>query len=185
MHNRSSIIGGLILILVGVLFLLLQLFPGLGAWLDISQHWPLLLIGLGGIFLVGAVTGLPPLAIPGTIITGIGSILYYQNLSGNWDSWVYIWALIPGFVGLGLILMARLDPNAHDASKAGGILLLISAILFVVFGAAFSGFGLIGQFWPVLLIVFGLWLLVKNRRSGKNKSSPAVDQNQTDKSTKV
>ena len=180
MRNRSSIIGGLILIGVGVIFLLLQLFPNLAAWLDLSQHWPLLLIGLGVVFLFVAVTGLPPLAIPGTIITGIGTILYYQNLSGNWDSWAYIWALIPGFVGLGLIIMARLDPNARDAAKAGVILLLISAILFVIFGAAFSGFGLIGQFWPVILIFFGLWLLVKNRRAGKSNRLPKADANQTD-----
>ncbi len=180
MRNRSSIIGGLILIVVGVIFLLLQLFPDLAAWLDLSQHWPMLLIGLGAIFLIGAVTGLPPLAIPGTIITGIGTILYYQNLSGNWDSWAYVWALIPGFVGLGLIIMARLDSSARDAAKAGIILLLISAILFVIFGAAFSGFGLIGQFWPLLFIFFGLWLLIKNRRAGKNNHLPKVDTNQID-----
>ncbi len=180
MRNRSSIIGGLILIVVGILFLLLQLFPDLAAWLNLSNHWPLLLVGLGAVFLVGAVTGLPPLAIPGTIITGIGAILYYQNLSGNWDSWAYIWALIPGFVGLGLIIMARLDPSARDAARAGIILLLISAILFIIFGAAFNGFGLLGQFWPVILIFFGLWLLVKNRREGKGAPLPKATSNKTE-----
>ncbi len=179
MKGRSSIVGGLILILVGGLFLLLQMFPGLADWLNVEQHWPLIIIGIGILFLVGAVAGLPALAIPGSIVGGIGTILYYQNLTGNWESWAYIWALIPGFVGIGLIIMARLDPAARDAAKAGGILLLISAIMFVVFGAAFSSFGGILQFWPVFLIIFGLVIIWRNRHSGGNT---AVSKSKSDPS---
>jgi hypothetical protein len=39
---------------------------------------------------------------PGSILAGIGGIFYYQNLTNDWESWAYIWALIPGFVGIGV-----------------------------------------------------------------------------------
>ena len=104
MEKRSSIVGGLILIGVGTMFLLLQLFPSLADQIDLARQWPLVIVTVGGVFLLTAVLGTPPLAIPGSIIGGIGGILYYQNLTGDWASWAYVWALIPGFVGVGIIL---------------------------------------------------------------------------------
>lgn len=168
MRNKSSIVGGLILILVGVFFLLFQVFPGLGAWIDLERHWPLLIVGLGLLFLIGAVSGVPALAIPGSIIGGIGSILFYQNMTGNWESWSYIWTFIPGFVGIGLLLMERLEGTRTDASKAGKILILISLIMFAAFGAFFSILGLAGQWWPIVLIILGGWILLRNRPSRRD-----------------
>lgn len=164
MQKRSgSIIGGLILILVGALLLALQAVPGLAALIDLARFWPLIIVGIGALFLLGALLGSPPLAIPGAIIAGIGGLLFYQNLTGNWASWAYAWALIPGFVGVGIIIAAWLgdgDTNVRD----GGRLIVISLILFVVFGAITGGFGLLGQFWPLLLIGLGLYLLWRSRR---------------------
>ncbi|MCA9872499.1 MAG: hypothetical protein KC441_02560 [Anaerolineales bacterium] len=163
MERKSSIVGGAILILVGIFFLLVQFFPGLLGWFDLSQQWPLIIVLIGGLFLIGAVLGTPPLAMPACIIGGTGLILYYQNVSGNWASWAYIWSLYPGFAGLGVILMHTLSGNFRQGLREGGNLLLISAALFVVFGAFFNGLGILGQFWPVLIIALGLWLLWKNR----------------------
>ena len=93
MEKKSSIIGGAILILAGVFFLLAQFFPGLVSWFNIGQQWPLIIIFVGGLFLAGALLGTPPLAIPGSIIGGTGLLLYYQNASGDWASWAYAWTL--------------------------------------------------------------------------------------------
>jgi hypothetical protein len=166
MHKQSSIISGGILILVGVFLLLAQFFPGLATIFDISRQWPLIVVAVGVLFLLSALVANPPLAVPGMIVGGIGGILYYQNLTGNWASWAYIWALIPGFVGLGLVLMG-LRQGSRDPLREGGRLVGISAILFLVFGAFFNGLGGLGQFWPVLLIIAGLWLLVRNRLPGR------------------
>ena len=54
MKNRGSIVGGLILILVGALFLLLQAFPNLAAQFDPELQWPLLIVAVGVLFLLGA-----------------------------------------------------------------------------------------------------------------------------------
>lgn len=163
MERKSSVIGGVILILVGVFFLLVQFFPGLLGWFDLSQQWPLIIVLIGGLFLLGALLGTPPLAMPAFIVGGTGLILYYQNLSGNWASWSYIWTLYPGLAGLGVILMNALSGKMGEGLREGGKLLLISAALFVVFGGFFTGWGVWSQFWPVLIIAAGLWLLWKNR----------------------
>jgi hypothetical protein len=162
MEKRSSIVGGLILILVGVLFLLLQLFPDVAAQLDIGRQWPVLIIGVGGLFLIGAALGTPPLAIPGSIIAGIGGLLYYQNATGNWASWAYAWTLIPGFVGLGTILMGLLGGKRRQSLREGSRMVVISLLLFLIFGAFFNGLGGLGRFWPIVLILAGAWLLLRN-----------------------
>lgn len=169
MEKRGSIIGGAILILLGVFFLLLQFFPGLADVFNLSQQWPLIIVGAGGLFLLGALFGNPTLSVPGIIISGTGLILYYQNSTGNWASWAYIWSLYPIFVGVGLILMHALQGNLRQGIREGGGLVAIGIVLYVVFAGFFNGFGGIGRFWPVLIILGGLWLLWKNRPSSQSK----------------
>lgn len=161
MKQKSSVVGGLILIVIGAFFLLAQLFPGLTDWLNMRQQWPMIIVAIGGIFLVGAVLGTPGLAIPACVIGGTGVMLYWQNLTGNWASWAFTWTLYPGFVGLGMMLMAVLGGKGKGASREGMRLIIVSAGLFLLFGAFFSGFG---RFWPLLLIISGIWLLIQNKR---------------------
>lgn len=163
MERRSSIVGGIILILAGLFFLAVQFFPGLVTWVDIGQQWPLLIVGIGGLFLLSALLGTPPLAIPGMIVTGTGLILFYQNSSGDWGSWAYIWSLYPIFVGLGIFLMYLLQGNGRKGWQEGGPPLMVGVVLFVVFWGFFRGLGWLGQLWPVLIILGGLWLLWQSR----------------------
>lgn len=163
MHKHSSVIVGAILIVIGVLFLLAQFFPRLIPNFDMSLQWPLIIVAVGGLLLASALFGTAELAIPGSVIGGIGGILYVQNLTNNWASWSYVWALIPGFVGIGLLVAGTLGHERRKSWREGGRLLLVSAALFLVFGAFFSGLGSIGRYWPVLLIGLGLWQLLPRR----------------------
>ena len=157
MERRGNVVGGVILILVGGLFLLGQLIPGFYR----GFSWPLIIVGVGLIFLVAAaISRVGPLAVPACILGGIGGILYYQNLTGNWESWAYMWALIPGFVGVGTIISDLLSPIPHMTS-AGWTLILISLIMFFIFGGAFGLGGEFSKYWPVLLIVLGLIALAR------------------------
>ena len=158
MQKQSSILIGLILILVGLLFLFFQAFPGLALQIDLAVHWPLIIAGIGGLLLLGALFGNPPLAVPGSVVSGIGLLLAYQNISSNWATWAYAWTLIPGFVGIGIILMGLLDREKREQIRDGFRLVLISLGLFVVFGGVFGAFG---QYWPVLLILGGIILLFR------------------------
>jgi hypothetical protein len=120
-------------------------------------------MGVGAVFLLLAVfTRTGGLAVPGCIVGGIGAILYYQNLTGNWETWAFAWTLIPGFVGVGIALATLISPRENkDGLSASLVLISISLIMFFVFGGAkFFGLGSI-ILWPVIIIALGLFLLIK------------------------
>ena len=157
--RRRGLVGGLILILVGGAFLAAQSIPGLRTWFRAEDSWPLIVVGVGFLMLVLALAlSTPPLAVPGCIVGGIGCLLFYQNATGNWESWAYAWTLIPGFVGLGVVLAALMQGQARKDIAGGLWLMLFSAIAFVVFGS-FLGLGRFSPYWPVLLVLGGLLIL--------------------------
>jgi len=165
-RRRSNLVIGLLLLLFGTAVLVLQLVPGV--YLPFS--WPWIIIGVSCVLLVfGAAMGVPALAVPASVVGGIGGILAYQVATGDWDSWAYIWALIPGFVGLGLVLAGVLSGGESGTIQAGGWLLFISLVLLAAFGSLFGALGLIGPYWPILLIILGLALLVGPMLKGREE----------------
>jgi hypothetical protein len=157
-RRRRDLLGGLFLLLLGALILATQLLPGI----HIPLTWPWIFIGLALLLLfIGLATGVPAMAIPASIVGGLGGIFYYQSVTGDWDSWAYIWALIPGFVGLGVVVSGLIGGEAAGEVRAGGFLMLISLVMFAFFGSVFGGLGMLGEYWPLLLILLGLLLLVR------------------------
>ena len=166
MNRRGSLTFGVLLILVGAWFLAVQFVPGLSQWVASFADWPFWVVGPGLLFLVAAiVSGVSGLAVPGAIISGIGSILYYQNETGDWESWAYAWTLIIASVGVGIFIMHLLDGNLKKAFKEGGDTFLVGAVMFLLFSSFFRYiFGqpnLLGEYWPVLIILWGAWLLLR------------------------
>ena len=158
MKGKTSFVGGVILILLGLLFLASEILPEYFQFWE----WPFLIIGLGVVFLIWAIiSGNGGLAVPGAILSGIGGILYYQNMSSDWGSWSFIWALIPGFVGIGVIISGIIDGNYRESFSGGLTLIIISAILFFAFGSFMGLESNLSQYWPVLLIALGLISLVR------------------------
>jgi hypothetical protein len=161
-RRRTGLVGGTLLILLGLWFLLVQFVPEFEGLLNIEFSWPLFVIGAGVVLLIlGLVTGEPGMAVPACIVGGIGVLLYYQNATGNWASWAYAWTLIPGFAGVGAILAGLLGDKPKQSVKDGINLILISAVMFVVFSSFLGGQDLLGPYWPVLLILLGLWFLIQ------------------------
>ena len=96
MKRRGNIAGAILLIGVGAFYLAMAVVPGFREVAYGKTTWPLQIIALGALFFVAGIFSFSPaLFIPGSIVTGVGGILYYQNLTGNWGSWAYVWALIP------------------------------------------------------------------------------------------
>jgi hypothetical protein len=161
-QRKTSMVFGGFLVLLGVWFLLAQFVPGLRLWIDASNSWPLFVIGTGVFLLfLGGVLGVPEMAIPACIVGGIGGLLYWQNATGRWETWAYAWALIPGFVGLGIMIAGLFRGEGRGALRAGGALVFISLVLFAVFGYFLGGSQVFGLYWPVALILLGLWMLVR------------------------
>ena len=165
--KKGNITGGLILILLGVWFLAVQFIPQLKIWAE--GNWALSIIGIAAIFLVVSIlNNIPGLSIPAFIIGGLGGLLYYQNVTGDWGSWAYAWTLIPSFVGFGLLFFS-LQTKDKGTLKAGVILLYISALLFFAFGSFLGVSKQIIQFWPLLLIITGLWSMRRSLFRKKKK----------------
>lgn len=150
--KRENIAWGLILILVGVGFLAYQMFPNLFA----GFAWPWLMVMLGAIFvLMALVTRTGGMIVPGVILLGLGGIFLYQTRTGDWDSWAYLWTLMPGLAGLGLFLGSLIDREMRPARMVGLIMLAAGLMMLAIFGGFFGLSPELLRFWPVVLIIAG------------------------------
>jgi hypothetical protein len=162
--NAGTLIVGAALILFGVLALAGQVFH----MLDWGFLWPFLIIGFGALFFVAMFAGgkgTAAFAIPGSIISGIGLILLFQNITGRWESMSYFWALIVLFVGVGIYVMGLYSSDENQKRSGLGVM-KVGFILFLIFGTffemLFSSFNNI--LFPALLILLGGYLILS--RSG-------------------
>ena len=161
--RKVALAFGVSLILFGAFLLVVQFVPGLGRWIDPGFWWPLIFVGLGGfLLLLGLLIGVPGLAVPACVLGGLGLMFFWQNTTGNWDSWAYAWTLIPGFVGVGIVLTGLLSGKPRQMFGAGLWLIVISALLFGLFAALLGGPVLARTFWPLLLIALGVLLLLRS-----------------------
>ncbi|MBW8010380.1 MAG: hypothetical protein FVQ83_03940 [Chloroflexi bacterium] len=168
-NRRGSLTVGVLLILLGSWFLAVKLIPGLEDWAEAFAEWPAWIIAFGLLFLVaGIVGGVPDLAVPAAIISGIGGILLYQARSGEWDTWAYAWALIPGFVGVGVLVANLLKGKFKIAIREGGGAIVTSLVLFTIFAGLLYQYvegpeilEEITVYWPVALILLGVWALIR------------------------
>lgn len=161
-RSRSNLAAGLVLILIGAAFLIARLNPSWFVWLDPERNWPVIVIGVGALlFVIGLLTGVPAMAVPASIVGGIGGLLYWQNATGNWDSWAWAWALIPGFVGFGIILSGLLGGQFRQALREGGRTILVSLILVAIFGSLLGPGDFATPVWPILLIAAGVIFLIQ------------------------
>lgn len=164
--NRTQLVLGLLLILVAGWLIATRIKPDLANILHLTFDWPMWIMFAGAVILViGLLVGAPDMAIPACIVAGIGGILYYQNATNNWESWAYMWTLIPGFVGVGKILSGIIGGDFMACLREGLKLLLTCAIMFTIFATIFNAwtiFGSYSAYVPIaLLFVLGIWLIVR------------------------
>jgi len=164
-NSRTGIVTGILLILLGAAFLVLQ-FVDLGLP---SGWWPAGIILVGVLFflamLVPGRAG-SPLAIPGSIIIMVGLILLFQTRFGLWEAWAYAWTLIIFAAGIGISIHGRYS-RQDKVRQSGGLVARLGLVLFVIFGIFFElVIGISGLFdgssilWPLLLILFGFYQLL-------------------------
>ena len=158
---------GAVLVGLGFLFLLVQLFDfQFGQWL-----WPLIIIIPGLFCFVGMLLGgksAGPLAIPGSIVTTVGLLLFYQNTFNHFESWAYAWALIPLAVGIGLMIngsWCEQPALVHNGRRLAGIGVVLFLVGFVFFELVLNiGTMASGIVAPLLLIIAGIYLLLRRVR---------------------
>lgn len=173
-QNRSNLFLGILLIAIGAWLVATRQVPDLREWLDNNFTWPMWTIGAGLlILLIGLISGAPGMAVPASIVAGVGGILYYQNETGDYTSWSYMWALIPGFVGVGTVLAGLLGENTRRNLGHGLRLIVTSAALFLVFATFFGEFTFLGEYGAaIILILVGLFVLARGfMRSGEKNET--------------
>jgi hypothetical protein len=158
---------GALLIALGLLFLAGQYWN-----VDFGRYgWPVYVIGPGLALMLLGLTQRngSGLTITGSMVTIVGLILLYQNITDHWESWAYAWTLIaPGGSGVGMLLYGLRAGNAGMVRT--GLWQVVAAL--GLFAAGFLFFeGLIGisgrRFplpdWvmPLAVIALGLLLLVR------------------------
>jgi hypothetical protein len=181
-RNSGTFVAGAIMIALGLLALLGQLFRGFSFW---SYLWPFIIIAFGALFFIGMFAGgksMAGLAIPGSIIGGIGLMMFFQNLFNHWESWAYGWTVILISVGLGIFIMGLYSEDAQRR-QAGMRVMKIGVILFIIFGGFFEliifGFGHNGAqqyVFPVLLVLLGVYLVITRSGMLPSRSSEANEQ---------
>ena len=160
--NRGRVVWAVLLIAAGLYLFAIQFFPALRVFSINQDNWPLILVGIGAVLLVaGLLTWTPALMIPACVVGGLGVLMFWQNATNNWASWAYAWTLIPGFVGVGIVLMNVMQGSLRQGLIAGGSLVLLSVLGFLIFGSFFGVLGGLGQYWPVLLILVGIIVLAQ------------------------
>lgn len=170
-RNRTQLALGLLLVLLGVFFIVERQVPAVGEWIAPLTTFPINIIAIGGgILVLGLLVGAPGLAVPAAIASGIGGILYYQTLTDDFTTWSYMWTLIPGFVGVGSLLAGLLG-DGRRAMQSGLNLIVISAVMFLIFGAAFGGLNILGDYGVgVILALLGLFIIGRGLVGSRRKS---------------
>lgn len=164
-NNRLYLVMGILLFVLGAVFLAFNFIPGL----TFRSTWPLIFLIIAVAFYApvliwpGARRGLSALFIPGSIFLVLGLIFLYNTLSHDWVSWAYAWILIPGSVGLGMALASWIGQWHNDVTSVGIWMGLVSLALFAFFAAIFGGL-IIKTIGAGVLIVSGILLLVRSLR---------------------
>lgn len=147
--------------------------------------WPFFVIVPGVLLLLAAFVASPPrgigFAIAGSIVTTVGLILLYQNATGAWESWAYVWALIPGAAGVAMVVYGTIASDS-GLLAAGTRMATISALLFVVglwfFGPVFTNGRPpldLDAWWPIALVAVGALLLVSALIAPRGRAVPPRD----------
>lgn len=174
MSGKGNVVLGAILILLGLAFFLGQAFD-----LNLGRiAWPFFVIvpGLTLFVLALVVNGEAGegMVTAGSIITSVGLLLFYQNLTNHWESWAYAWALVaPTSIGVGQSIYGLLRGPRELVSKglemAGvglAIFLVAGAFFELVIGISGRRFPFGDLVWPLLLIGLGLFMLLRNLLPG-------------------
>jgi hypothetical protein len=162
--NRSQLGFGVLLILLGAWFVAERTIPAVSKFtsdLVLQFGWPIYLFAAGAlILLIALLFGAPGMAIPAALVSGIGGILYYQNSTGDWASWSYMWTLIPGFVGVGQIVEGILRWDFVRGLRRGLNGLFVSGVLFLIFSTLLGGMDLLGDYGVgILLLLLGAFIV--------------------------
>lgn len=162
MKTNKDAVGGLFLVGIGAVALLNSLF-------DLGDLGFLVLPALALMFIVwGIFARKAGLFIPGGILAGVslGAFLLNGPIAGLFDGVdegaVFMLSFAAGWVLIPVLSMIFTDERHFWAFIPAGIMTLIGASL-LISGLATSTLTLISKFWPLILILLGLYAIFQKK----------------------
>lgn len=147
----------------GVLLIIVGIFLIVNYTLNLNLNlWPLALVIPGIFFLFGANKDNEGLFVPGTILLFLG-IFFFFNIATSWNYHRYLWPMYVFAVSLAFYVTAIFGKNS-DFYIPANILLIITVGLF------FISLRLL-KFWPVALIILGLWIIFDSKNFKRTAKS--------------
>ncbi|WP_078555390.1 LiaI-LiaF-like domain-containing protein [Bacillus alkalicellulosilyticus] len=156
--KRQGIFPGVLFIGVGLFFFIQQFNV---PFLDQFLTWPSILVVIGVAFLFQAFVGDNTYLFPGALLTGLG---IHFHLLHHITTWPTHWAMYTLIVGLSFIFLYM--KTKKEGLWPGIILLIVSVLGFISGGFVTwfnSIFSVIESFWPILLIILGIYLVVRRK----------------------
>lgn len=157
---------GLLLILIGGAFLI-------GQVTDVDFNWTFILMGLGLAFILRSVIEQRGGSLfPGVLLFLLGLVFFGEHmrweLFGVWDAWPFI----PGVVGLAFFAEWATNRQKNSLLIPAGILITVS-VLFILAESRYLDWRTVGdilEWWPLALLLLGVYLLVKKPEGKAEKS---------------
>ena len=164
--KTSDMVIGVGMVILGILFL----FENFGyIEFDFADVWPVFVILAGVGFWIGYFQDKKNygLLMPGTILIIYGLMFFYSSIEG----WFYMSTLWPIFIigpGIGFFVLYLFGP------KEKGMLVPASILsgLGILFMLSKTG---IMRYWPVVLIILGIVLIIKYQVKSKPSEQKKVD----------
>ena len=179
MDRRGTVITAVVLIGIGAYMLLanLNVIPPY----PITQMWPGIVVLVGILFWLGFIFGKdhdPGLAFVGTIVTltGLFFFLFTFNVDllglgrVDWSDMGKLWPAFPLIVGIAfVVLWAAGRFRDWGVLIPAGVLLLVGIGGFAYTLGNVPVFQNILQWWPLLLIFFGVIILIQSMVRSRSK----------------
>jgi hypothetical protein len=160
-NHREAAISGTLLIAIGVLVLLVQNVQAESLGL-------LFLPALGGLFLIAGIIGRQAgFIIPGGILTGLGlGVIFTQNpaliAADTAKGGVFFIGFALGWFLITVLTKLFTSETHWWALIPGAIMALIGGGL-MLGGAALNVLEFAGRWWPLILVVLGLVIIVRRK----------------------
>ena len=162
-HSSNSIVGGVLLIALGLVFFVVT---QTNVSLEWGKIWPMFVVLAGVPQMVRAFQTDNPRVRGGLVLGGTIPILlgvyFFCAMNGilSWGLWP-VYPLILGVAFLAAYLASGLVENRY---LIPGIVLSITGVVFMGI-VVLSDYSIMGKIWPIFLVIGGIILLVSPRAS--------------------
>jgi putative methionine-R-sulfoxide reductase with GAF domain len=175
MYKRNKEVLGIVLALVGLLFLLVS---NNLLWFGWSAVWPLFLVLTGGFLLrIFADKKNPDSLFGGLIFLFLGFFfLIFTTGIRPWNAMAALWPAIPMIAGIALLALAVMKKHATAPLVIGVVLVGLSIACFM-YTAGTIGSHIAVPFirlWPLVLIASGVLIFLRSRDGRRETDIAAV-----------